>query len=108
MDPVRAIRTRATYPVADGGRSLPVSVTGWYWFPVFQDANTVTFMTTSLYSPDPREGLDEGSLAQLAQDGGEVEVDVSQPRPRPACRFGRIDVPEDAPALIDGLPAYGS
>ena len=65
-------------------------------------------MTTSLYFPGPREGLDEGSLAQLAQDGGEVEVDVSQPRPRAACSFGPIDVPEDAPALIDGLPAYGS
>ena len=28
-------------------------------------------MTTPLHSPGPREGLDEGSLAQLAQDGRE-------------------------------------
>ena len=65
-------------------------------------------MTTSMYFPGPREGLDEGSLAALAQEGREVEVDVSQPRPWVASSFGPIEVPEDASALIDGLPAYGS
>jgi hypothetical protein len=65
-------------------------------------------MTTSMFFPGPREGLDEGSLAELAQDCCEVEVDVSQPRPRVAPSFGPIDVPDDAPALIDGLPSYGS
>jgi len=65
-------------------------------------------MTTSMYFPGPREGLDEGSLAELAQDGREVEVDVSQPRPWAASSFGPIDVPNNARDLIDGLPAYGS
>ena len=65
-------------------------------------------MTTSTDSPGPREGLDEGSLAQLAQDGHQVEVDVSQPRPPVASSFRSINVPDDAPAMIDGLPAYGS
>jgi len=61
-----------------------------------------------MYFPGPREGLDEGSLAELAQDGREVEVDVAQPRPWVASSFGPIDVPENASDLVDGLPAYGS
>ena len=65
-------------------------------------------MTTPMHFPGPREGLDEGSLAELAQDGHEVEIDVSQPRPWAASTCGPIDVPEDASALIDGLAAYGS
>ena len=64
-------------------------------------------MTTSTYSPGPRDALDEGSLAELAQVGREVEVDVSQARPRVAPSFGPIEVPQDASDLIDGLPAYG-
>jgi len=47
-------------------------------------------------------------LAELAQDGREVEVDVSQPRPWVASSFGPIDVPDDASDFVDGLPAYGS
>ena len=65
-------------------------------------------MTTSKHSPGPRDALDEGTLSELAQDGREVEVDVPEPRPRAVPRFGRIDVPEHASALIDGFPAYGS
>lgn len=65
-------------------------------------------MTTAMYFPGPRDGLDEGSLAELAQDGREVEVDVSRPRPPVASTNRSIDVPEGASALIDGLPAYGS
>ena len=76
-------------------------------FPVPQGKYS-DLMTTPLHSPGPREGLDEGSLAQLAQDGREVEVDVSQPRPPAASSFGPINIPDDAPAVIDGLPAYGS
>jgi len=64
-------------------------------------------MTTSLYFPGPRDGLDEGSLAELAQDSREVKVEVPQPRPSAASTFGPIDVPDDASALIDGLAAYG-
>ena len=65
-------------------------------------------MTTSVYFPGPRDGLDEGSLAELAQDSREVEVEVARPRPWVASSFGPIDVPDDASALIDGLAAYGS
>jgi len=65
-------------------------------------------MTTPKYFPGPRDGLDEGSLAELAQDSREIDVDVAQPRPWVASNFGPIDVPEDAPALIDGLAAYGA
>jgi len=64
-------------------------------------------MTTSLYFPGPRDGLDEGSLAELAQDSREVKVEAPQPRPWVASTFGPIDVPDDASALIDGLAAYG-
>ena len=65
-------------------------------------------MITTMPFPGPRDGLDEGSLAELAQDGREIEVDVETPRPWVASTFGRIDVPEDASALIEGLPAYGA
>jgi len=64
-------------------------------------------MTTPIQFPGPRDGLDEGSLAELAQDGREIEVDVERPRPWAAPAIAQIDVPERAPALIDGLPAYG-
>ena len=66
------------------------------------------FMTTSIYVPGPRDGIDEGSLAELAQDCREVQVDVTLPRPWVASAFGPIDVPDDAAALVDGLAAYGS
>ena len=65
-------------------------------------------MSTSIYFPGPRDGLDEGSLAELAQDCREVELDVAPPRPWVASSFGLIDVPDDASALIDGLAAYGA
>jgi hypothetical protein len=66
-------------------------------------------MTTSMYFPGPRDGLDEGSLSELAQDSREIEieVDVEGARPRVDLGSGNIEVPEDAPALIDGLDAYG-
>jgi hypothetical protein len=65
-------------------------------------------MTTSLYFPGPRDGIDEGSLAELAQDSREIKVDVALPRPWVASAFGPIDVPDDATALVDGLAAYGA
>jgi hypothetical protein len=65
-------------------------------------------MTTSMSAPGPRDGLDEGSLAELAQDGREIQVDVARPRPWVASTFGPIDVPDDASAMIDGLAAYGA
>ncbi len=65
-------------------------------------------MTTSTYFPGPRDGIDEGSIAELAQDSRDVRVDVTRPRPWVASTFGPIDVPDDATALVDGLAAYGS
>jgi len=65
-------------------------------------------MTTPMYFPSPRDGLDEGSLTELAQDGQEIAVDVETPRPWAAPTTGPIDVPDDASALIDGLEGYGS
>ncbi|MEP7036005.1 MAG: hypothetical protein ABI662_02980 [Dermatophilaceae bacterium] len=65
-------------------------------------------MTTPIHFPGPRDGIDEGSLAELAQDSREVEVEVRLPRPWVASVFGPIDVPEDAPQLVEGLAAYGS
>jgi hypothetical protein len=65
-------------------------------------------MDTPMYFPGPRDGLDEGSVAELAQDGREIEVDVERVLPRVASASGPIDVPDDASALIDGLAAYGS
>ena len=64
-------------------------------------------MITSMSFPGPRDGLDEGSLAELAQDSREVEVDVERPRPWVASGSGPIDVPDDASALIEGFAAYG-
>jgi hypothetical protein len=67
-------------------------------------------MITAMSSPGPRDGLDEGSLTELAQDGREIDIDVEVERPRPwaGSAFGPVSVPEDASALIDGLAAYGS
>jgi hypothetical protein len=65
-------------------------------------------MTTPMYFPGPRGGLDEGSLAELAQDGREILIDVPRTRRLAASTFGPIVVPEDASVLIDGLEAYGS
>ncbi len=64
-------------------------------------------MTTSTYFPSPRDGLDEGSLAELARDGCDIELHIAAPRPWVPSSFGLIDVPDDASALIDGLAAYG-
>ena len=64
-------------------------------------------MTTSIHVPGPLEGLDEGSLAELAQDSRDIELQVAAPRLWVTSSFGLIDVPDDASALIDGLAAYG-
>jgi hypothetical protein len=66
-------------------------------------------MTSSrIQFPGPRDGLDEGSLAELAQDGREIELAVDEPRPWVASTFGLIDVPDDATAMVDGLAPYGA
>jgi hypothetical protein len=107
MDPVRAICTPATYRV-----TAMLRVTGQCYpsvvIPLVQQEKYCGRMTTSLYIPGPRDGIDEGSLAELAQDSREVKVDVTLPRPWVASTFGPIDVPDDATALVDGLAAYGA
>jgi hypothetical protein len=67
-------------------------------------------MPSAMHFPGPRDGLDEGSLTELARDGREIEIEMDEQgtRQRVAAASGPIDVPEDAPALIDGLPAYGA
>ena len=65
-------------------------------------------MTTPMYFPGPRGGLDDGSLTELVQDSREVEVEVTDSRPSVTSSSGPIDIPEDASALIDGLAGYGS
>ncbi|HEY5179955.1 MAG TPA: hypothetical protein VIJ07_09335 [Dermatophilaceae bacterium] len=64
-------------------------------------------MTTSIYVPGPLDGLDEGSLAELAQDSRDIELHVAAPRPWVTPSHALTDVPADASALIDGLAAYG-
>jgi len=112
MDPVRAICTRATYPVAgSNSQSTGAHVTGgcyrWVSISLVRQGKYGGFMTTSIYFPSPRDGLDEGSLAELAQDSRDIELHVAAPRPWVTSSYGLIDVPDDASALIDGLAAYG-
>ena len=57
--------------------------------------------------PSPREGLDNGSLTELRLDAGEVELEVSRPRPL-AGEHRDITVPDDASALLEGMEAYGA
>jgi len=67
-------------------------------------------MTSATNSPGPRDGLDEGSLADLAQDGREMSAEIDQPeagQPSTTSVFGPIDVPQDTAAMIDGIAGYG-
>jgi len=73
-------------------------------------------MTPAIQFPGPRDGLDEGSLAELAQDSRQIEIELSnalvanagwERRPSVASAAGPIDIPDQAPALVDGLAAYG-
>ena len=63
-------------------------------------------MTTSIYFPGPRDGLDEGSLAELAQDCRAIELVVAAPRPWVTSSCGGIEVPDNASSLVDDLAAY--
>ncbi|HEY5249922.1 MAG TPA: hypothetical protein VIJ15_15895 [Dermatophilaceae bacterium] len=65
-------------------------------------------MTDQMPFPGPRDGLDEGSLAELAQDGREIAMNVENARPWVARSSGPIEVPDDASDLIAGLAAYGA
>jgi hypothetical protein len=65
-------------------------------------------MSTATPFPGPRDGLDEGSLTELAQDSREIAMDVERPRAWAGSTHAQINVPDDASALIDGLAPYGS
>ena len=77
-------------------------------------------MTSSIYFPSPRDGLDEGSLSELALDCRDIELHVAQRRAWTHPTFGSagssgnssglglIEVPDDVSALIDGFGAYGA
>ncbi len=64
-------------------------------------------MSTPAEFPTPREGLDNGSLAELCTDSREVQIEVQQARPWVA-EHRDIVVPDDASSLLEGIDAYGS
>ncbi|MDF2143668.1 hypothetical protein [Knoellia sp. p5-6-4] len=64
-------------------------------------------MSTPTEFPTPREGLDNGSITELAIDGSAVEVEVVRPRPLGGAHRD-IEVPDDASALVEGMEAYGA
>ena len=112
MDPVMAIRTQATYlAVVLHPKSAGAVVTDECYrlvrISLVRQAKYGGFMTTSIHFPGHLDGLDESSLAELAQDSHDIELHVAAPRPWVASSHGLIDVPDDASALIDGLAAYG-
>ena len=68
-------------------------------------------MMASTHVPGPLDGLDgldEGSLAELAQDGRDITLHVAAPRPWAPSSCGLIAVPDHASTLVDGLAAYGA
>jgi hypothetical protein len=65
-------------------------------------------MTFPMHHPGPREGLDEGSVAEMAQESREVPLEVVARRPWTLPVHATIDVPDDASTLIEGFAGYGS
>jgi len=65
-------------------------------------------MTIPMHHPGPREGFDEGSVEEMAQESHEVHIDVVERRPWGHPAHHDIEVPDDASALIEGFAAYGS
>ena len=137
MDPVMATRTLETYRLAPGRPQAGVGRAGgggpegagrreWAPDPSFRAADARTRecypvvpacpppirpygagMSTPAEFPTPREGLDNGSLAELCTDSREVQIEVQQARPWVAEHRG-IVVPDDASSLLEGIDAYGS
>ena len=65
-------------------------------------------MTIPVHHPGPREGFDEGSVADMAQESREVPLDVVERRPWGLPAHPDITVPDDASALVEGYEGYGS
>jgi hypothetical protein len=57
--------------------------------------------------PSPRDGLDSGSVAELAQDGRELDLPQFAPL-RWSPEHVDVVVPDDAAQLLVGLSEYGS
>ena len=85
-----------------------MSVTDWYWYALWLNGSTVSRMTIPMHHPGPREGFDEGSVEEMAQESYEVHIDVVERRPWGHSAHHDIEVPDDASALIEGFAAYGS
>jgi hypothetical protein len=64
-------------------------------------------MSQILEFPSRRDGLDTGSVAELAQDGRELDLPTSEPL-HWSPEHVEIDVPDDAARLLIGLGDYGS
>ncbi|HYQ33718.1 MAG TPA: hypothetical protein VEQ83_10935 [Lapillicoccus sp.] len=65
-------------------------------------------MTIPVHHPGPREGFDEGSVAEMAQESHDVHLDIVERRPWGLPAHRGVAVPDDASALIDGYEGYGS
>jgi hypothetical protein len=64
-------------------------------------------MDQTLEFPDRRDGLDNGSVAELADDCRELHLPHFAPLTWDPHHVD-IDVPDDAAALLVGLGEYGS
>jgi hypothetical protein len=65
-----------------------------------------TSSTAPTEYPTPREGLDTGSVAELAEDCHAIHVPHFAAHEAPFPHVD-IDVPERATALVSGLSDYG-
>jgi hypothetical protein len=63
-------------------------------------------MTEEPITVSPREGLDNGDVHELAQDGAEVPLEV-HPAHLWAFPHRDIAVPDSASGLVDGISSYG-
>ncbi len=63
-------------------------------------------MTAEPMTVSPREGLDSGTVHQLALDGAEVPLEV-HPAREWAFPHRDIVVPESASGLVEGISSYG-
>ena len=63
-------------------------------------------MTAEPTAVSPREGLDNGTVHELALDGAEVPLEV-HPAREWAFPHRDIAVPDWAPGVVDGIASYG-
>ncbi len=63
-------------------------------------------MTAEPTTVSPRDGLDNGTVHELALDGAEVALEV-HPARLWAFPHRDIAVPDSASGLVDGISSYG-